>query len=82
MTDAQAGLTEDLRSHILAVYSDGPRRDSRWVMSPEWLNECRKIEDGTGHSMFRPSWTIDAPQKMLGIPIDVRADGGVPHLEH
>lgn len=78
MADSLAG---DLRQHIYQAHAAGPRRDSRWVMSAEWLNECRKLEDGSGHAVFQLRWTIDAPQTMLGIPIEIRADGGPPHLE-
>lgn len=78
MADSLAG---DLKQHILQAHADGPRRDSHWVMSGEWLTEIRRIEDGAGRPLFQPSWTIDAPQTLLGIPVEVRDGGGVPHLE-
>lgn len=77
MPDSLAG---DLREHIYQSHANGPRKDSHWVMSPEWLNEIRKIDDSAG-PIFRPSWNITAPQTLLGIPVDVRTDGDPPHLE-
>jgi len=48
----------------------GPMRyHYHWVMNQDWYDECRKIA-GPG-----PRFTI-----MLGLPLVVRDDGGIPHL--
>lgn len=73
-------LAGDLKEHIFKTLANGPHQDSHWVMNMEWLNELRKLEDHGG-PLWRPSWTISEPQMLLGIPIEIRADGGVPHLE-
>jgi HK97 family phage major capsid protein len=73
-------LAEDLKQHIYQTYENGPRRDSHWVMNPEWFNACRQIET-PGGVMWHPDLTVSAPEAMLGIPVEVRDDGGPPHLE-
>ena len=73
-------LSGDLREHIYQTHANGPRRDSRWVMNLEWFNEVRRIGDRQG-PLYHPGLTVSAPEYLLGIPIEVRDDGGVPHLE-
>jgi HK97 family phage major capsid protein len=52
------------------------RGESRWVMNQEWWNECRKIAGADGRPAWEPPHAL-----MLGKPVEVRVDGGVPHLE-
>ena len=66
-------------SHELYVYmvdhmydvAAAERRRSRWVMNDEWFFECVKIA----------GCPPDKIEYFLGLPFDVRDDGGVPHLE-
>jgi hypothetical protein len=79
MTDVQADLAEDLRSHIYAAACGRPRGErARWVMNLEWLNEVRKMElkDHSGAYLCK----VGLGEFLLGLPVEVRADGGVPHL--
>jgi hypothetical protein len=71
----QQELTAELRDHLDRAMADGPRgAGTRWVMSAEWLAECLLIDPWSPLPTGRP-------ETMLGIPIEVRDDGGVPHLE-
>ena len=73
----QDELTRALRDYLYEMHAAGPREHSHWVMSLEWLNEVRKIDAGNV-----PAWlAYSTPETILGIPIEVRADGGAPHLE-
>ena len=66
--DPLPGLYEYLVNHMYEV--PGPMRyHYHWVMNQDWYDECRKIA-GPG-----PRFTI-----MLGLPLVVRDDGGIPHL--
>ena len=49
-------------------------------MSLEWLNEVRRLDDSAGRLVWHPR-PVSAPLLLLGIPVEVREDGGVPHLE-
>ena len=77
-------LTDVLRDHLhfwLGAVPALERRRSRWVMNSDWLMECRRL-DGAGHGLWThlgQNWT--EPETLLGIPIEIRDDGGVPHLE-
>jgi len=79
----QQELAGELRSHIYVTHANVPaaeRRRSRWVMSPEWLNEVRRLDGRAGPwTGLGRDWA--APETILGLPIEVRDDGGVPHLE-
>ncbi len=78
MTDSLDG---DLKRHIYQARADGPLYDSHWVMNLEWFNEVRRLEDSAGRVLSEPGLTVSAPVFLLGIPVEVRDDGGVPHLE-
>jgi hypothetical protein len=81
MTSPQTELTGDLRQHINETYARGPRRNSCWVMNSEWFTEILHLE---APPSFAPSFTpgiASLPVTLLGIPIEVRDDGGAPHLE-
>lgn len=54
-------------------------RSSRWVMSQEWLDEVRRTPDAQGFPAWQPP--VSGLAYLLGIPVDVREDAGVPHLE-
>ena len=79
MSDTLAG---DLRRYIYQAYYDGggPGGGSHWVMSPEWLCEIRKLHDNDGRAVWEPS-VISGPLRLLGLPVEIREDGGVPRLE-
>jgi len=71
----------DLEQHVYAAsmgIHPGLRNfDARWVMSPWWLNWCRKLATDHGSAMQ----VADVQLQMIGIPVEVRASGGWPHLE-
>lgn len=70
-------LTRALRDYLYEMHALGPRGNSRWVMSLEWLNEVRKVDADKV-----PAWLAASPvETIMGIPLEVRADGGAPHLE-
>jgi hypothetical protein len=76
-------LSGDLREHIYRTYMDtsGPERHmSHWVMNLEWLNEVRRLDDPTG-VLYHPGLSASGPQMLIGLPIEIRDDGGPPHLE-
>ena len=50
-------------------------------MSLEWFQELRKLEDDSRVALWHPGLTAAVPETLLGLPIEVRDDGGVPHLE-
>lgn len=70
-------LTRALRDYLYEMHSYGPRKGSHWVMSLEWLKEVHKLDDRRPWDFPLPG----APETILGIPIEVREDGGPPHLE-
>jgi hypothetical protein len=79
MTDSLDG---DLRTYLYRVYLETPHDELsfHWVMSLEWLNECRRLDDSAGR-LHVPGLKVSGPEYLLGMPVEVRADGGVPHLE-
>jgi hypothetical protein len=79
MADPQTELIDDLHRHIYeAVRSRAGSGAMCWVMNQEWVNECRKLEPEAGPAF----WHFDrVGEYMLGIPIKVREDGGLPHIE-
>ena len=79
-------LAEDVLYHVYFVHAETPaaeRRRSRWVMSQEWLNEVRQADLASQRGMYWTGLGRDraAPEMLLGLPVEVREDGGVPHLE-
>jgi hypothetical protein len=94
MTDPQTELAEDLRQYIHEICAAGPHKNVRWVMNPEWFGECRRLDAYAAHWVMNldflkerpetapdPGATVGRMEFLLGIPIEVRDDGGVPHLE-
>jgi HK97 family phage major capsid protein len=80
MTESLAG---DLRDHLYRTCLETPHDDLsfRWVMSLEWFNEVRRLDDSAGHSLYEPGLKVSEPVYLLGMPIEIRDGGGVPHLE-
>ena len=74
-------IAADLKQHIYRTYANGPRRNSRWVMGPAWFNDLRRMEDAGDGVTYHPGLRVGSPEMLLGIPVEVREDGGVPHLE-
>ena len=69
-------LRPDLIRFILDAFYEIPpsrRWGYRWIMNQEWLDECRKIAE--------PPRVADIYLQLMGLPIEARPDGGVPHLE-
>jgi HK97 family phage major capsid protein len=87
VTDSLAG---DLREHIYRQVLETPlaahgavydKLSFHWVMSLEWFKECRKLADAAGRALWEPGQRISGPVYLLGMPVEIRDDGGVPHLE-
>ena len=77
-------LDGDLRAYLYRVCLETPHDELsfHWVMSLEWLSEIRRMEGGHGHPLHELGARVSAPEYLLGMPIEVRDDGGAPHLEH
>ena len=54
---------------------------TRWIMSPYWYCECRRESGYDGHALWQPPLPPRPPDMLFGIPVEVRDDGGKPHLE-
>jgi hypothetical protein len=70
-------LARDLHANLVGQLHAVPpatRARSRWVMNLEWLNECRRL------SWEASPVQLTEPETMLGLPVQVREDGGFPHL--
>ncbi len=81
MTDDLPG---DLREHIYRTWAATPAAEhkvSRWVMSLEWFTECRRLDGSSGRTLYEPGIKVTGPEYLLGMPVEIREDGGVPHLE-
>lgn len=52
------------------------RPRSRWVMSEDWLDDLRYLDDGLGFW-----WESGGAMFLLRLPIEIREHGGAPHLE-
>ena len=82
MPAAQAELTADLRRHIYEAFGEMrpyDRERGHWVMNPEWFRELLLLRLEAPPS---PSGVMRSlPVQLFGIPIEVRDDGGLPHLE-
>lgn len=63
---------------VRAYYSELPRHrmTAHWVMDAAWLARIKNMRDTKGEKL----WAEDA-NTLLGVPFEVRADGGFPHLE-
>jgi hypothetical protein len=46
-------------------------------MSPDWLDDVRALDDG-GNFWWEPP---GGPMLLLGLPVEMRHQGGAPHLE-
>jgi HK97 family phage major capsid protein len=77
-------LTDELRSYLIqALYDEdaATRKRSHWVMNDEWFLEVRKLTDQMGHPLYLPPVSVTGPEILLGLPVEIKADGGAPHLE-
>ena len=72
----QQELGEALIEHLYATLDDKPHGVAvKWVMNGEWETELHAAASSLG---WQPS---PRPATLFGIPIEIRDDGGVPHLE-
>jgi hypothetical protein len=74
-------LSDDLRYHLyasLAAVAPRWRTGAHWVMTPEWWDECLRIDSAQPH--LRMSMPF-APTVLLGLRVEIRDGGGPPHLE-
>ena len=82
--DTRAGFDAEFRTYLIdALYAvPAPERlGSHWVMNAEWLTELRGLLGPDGRPLWEPSASLSGPDILLGLPIEVREDGGAPHLE-
>lgn len=71
-------LADDLLRYLHRTVADTPRAErGRWVMSAEWLNEVRKLDDRQGAIWVpcRPDLTT-----IVGLPYEVTDDAGAPRV--
>jgi hypothetical protein len=69
-----------------AYYATGDweRQDSRtrWVMDLAWYKQVRAAAEATtGRQTDPDTWVPDPGDRLFGIAVNVREDGGEPHLE-
>jgi HK97 family phage major capsid protein len=57
----------DLQHALKAVYRNG----AAWLMADTTLNTIRKFKDGEGNYLWRPGLAENAPDTLLGKPIEV-----------
>lgn len=85
-------LAADLYKHLIWCLHEGQPIETafteghayRWVMDLSWLNECRRmaLQLSGGRASYQNAEAQRAEADyLLGLPIDVREGGGVPHLE-
>jgi HK97 family phage major capsid protein len=80
MTDT---LSDELRGYLLDALTcrDPGWERCHWVMSLEWFLDVRRVTDPTGRPLYEPSFSLTGPTLLLGLPVEIRKDGGAPHLE-
>ncbi|NLE23822.1 MAG: phage major capsid protein [Clostridiaceae bacterium] len=64
----------DLQHALKPVY----RQRARWLMNDTTLNVVRKFKDGEGNFLWQPGLTEDAPDTLLGKPIEI--DENMPDI--
>jgi len=75
---ASVELQQELYIYLLKELNDAHPRERHgcgWVMNREWWDEVRKL---SGH---QAPVTVEGSTYLLGLPTEIRDDGGVPHLE-
>ena len=71
-----------LRAYAAASALDCANRRTRWVMDLSHYKRLRAdVEARDGQHTDPETWTLDPGDLLMGIPIDIRDDGGEPHLE-
>lgn len=63
----------------LASLADGAVPGSRWVMGGTWRDSVRRLEGFCGEALLVPG--RDGHEFLFGLQVEIREDGGVPHLE-
>jgi len=82
MTKFPDSLQDDLIKHLYWwACQHGEISRFRWVMNQEWWNTCRALTDPQGRPLWLPAFNANGQHVLLGAPINIRDDGGVPHLE-
>jgi HK97 family phage major capsid protein len=80
-------LSAELRAYLIDALYVHPaefRRNAHWVMSAEWYDECTHMTGPDGRPLWDPPMQRlypDGPLLLLGKPLEIREDGGAPHLE-
>jgi len=77
-------LGPDLLRYLLTILANMHPRErmgARWVMSPEWWLDCRNLADSSGHPVVLPPVRLNDPECLLGLRVEIREDGGAPHLD-
>jgi HK97 family phage major capsid protein len=73
--------TDDLELYdriVHAYYTVLPRHrvTAHWVMDAAWLARIKDMRDSKGEKLW-----AEGASYLLGVPFEVRSDGGFPHLE-
>jgi hypothetical protein len=76
MTDAQALKRSICEAAVVNAGRPVDELATRWVMSPGSFSEVRMAFE------LPPPDRVEDPWYLLGMPVDVRDDGGEPHLEN
>lgn len=78
------GDGEPVKATLKALSGVHPiiRRDplTRWVMGPSWWYQLRTA--AVAINGYSDDWRPSPEDIMFGIPVEVREDGGAPHLEN
>jgi len=73
-------MLRQLRELVHSAHDDMPpglRPRSRWVMSPDWLDDLRRLDNGSNF-WWEPPGGVPL---LLGLPVEMRPHGASPHLE-
>lgn len=80
MTEFQQALFD----HLVRTLHSTPaeeRRNSKWVMSGEWLIDIRSLVDGRGYPIWELPRPVEEPDYLFGLPFEIKDGSGPPHLE-
>lgn len=74
-------LADDLLHYLHQTLAGTPREErGGWVMSPSWWAEVRKADPSGPAALFWQGVPFGRPETLLGLPLTVRDDAGVPRV--
>jgi HK97 family phage major capsid protein len=56
------------------------RKMSHWIMNAEWYLECHRMTDAMGHPLWMPPPQVSGQELLMGFPVEVDDQAGVPAL--